>query len=307
MSSNDTTSIGTGSGGQNTATRSGLARLYSGWGSPILRFMAKTLPFTRSGDRLFALVHFMIRQRRLPQRRMLFNDYLLRLKLSGELLSFPRQFVSDKEYCKLYVNHVIGSGRTVPTVSVLRDKAQVQEGAFPDDCVIKATHSSNRTTIRRNAEPLDLEHIRSYLDDSLYQRTRELNYKYLEPKVIVEPIMFDAQMIELKIHCYKGRAKIISVQHQDEALERLDRDWNRLAIEQRRRPLPAVPTPRPSCLEAVLEAADKLSQDFEYIRVDVFVRDPDWVVGELTNLHMNIDVPFKNLEQERLFSQIFFS
>lgn len=275
--------------------------------SRALDLLSRALPHGRTGDRVYALVHFVRHQRRLPRRRLLFNDYLLRLKLSGELLSLPRQLVSDKELCKLYVDHAIGPGRTVPTLAVLRNKDEVREAAFPPDCVIKATHSTARTIIRRNGAPLDLARIRGFFDDSLYRRNREMNYRFLEPKVIVEPILFDARMIEFKIHCYRGKAKIISVQPSEvEALERFDRHWNRLPIEQRRRPLPKIPTPRPACLDAVLAAADRLSRDFEYIRVDAYVRDPDWAIGELTNCHMNVAVPFKNLEQERIFSRILF-
>lgn len=273
----------------------------------VRKFLRKVLPRTLNGDRIFAFIDFVLKQHRLPRQHLLFNDYLFGMKVSGELLSLPRQLVSDKELCKLYVDHIIGPGRTVPTISVLRHKNEVQESAFPADCVVKATHMSNRTIIRRNGAALDLDRIRSFFDDSLYETGREMNYRYLEPKVIVEPILWNELMIELKIHCYKGQVRIISVQPMErQALERLDRTWRRLDIKQRKRPLPSTPTERPACLNAVIDAAERLSEGFEYIRVDVYVNDTEWVVGELTNCHMNIGMAFKDLEQEKVFSQVLF-
>lgn len=266
----------------------------------------RLLPYSLLGDRIFAFYDFVAKLERLPRRRPLFNDYLYQLKQSGELLSLPRQIISDKELCKLLVGDVIGPGRTIPTLAILRDKAEIEQYHFPEDCVIKATHASGKTIIRRNGAPLDRGEISGFLDYSLYRSRREMNYKYLEPKIIVEPVVFDGEMIELKVHCYRGRARIISVQTQEqEAFERVDRDWKRLDMQQKR-PLPEVPAPRPQCLDAVLDAAETLSKRFEYIRVDFYVRDADWLVGELTNCHMNIG-PFKDIAQEKVFSEILFA
>ena len=276
-------------------------------GKAALRGLRRILPMNLTGDRIFAIAHFLHYQRRLPRRRLLFNDYLLRMKLSGELLSTPRQLISDKELCKLYVDSIIGPGRTVPTLAVLRRKQDVTAEAFPEACVIKSTHGWNQTIIRRDGAPIDIKAIRGFFNRSPYADEREMNYKFLEHKIIVEPIVFDGPMIELKVHCYRGKAKIISVQlPENNALERFDGNWERIPIVQRRRPLPEVPTPRPHCLDEILEAADMLARNFEYIRVDVFVSNEDWLIGELTNCHTNIVSRFADLDQERIFSDILF-
>lgn len=267
--------------------------------------LRRVLPYSDNSDRIFAYFHFLVRQGRIPRRRMLFHDYLFRLKMSGELLSLPRQLVSDKELCKIYVDHRIGPGRTIPTLAVLR-KNDVAEYAFPERCVIKPTHMSGRIIIRKTGEDLDLAKIRSWFDESLYQWDREQNYKYLEPKVIVEPIVFDGVMFEMKIHCYRGRARIFSVHPmENDTLERYDRDWNRLPVKQNK-PFPKVPTPRPESLDQILAVADRLSSEFEYMRVDMYACGKDWIVGELTNCHQNINRRFVDLQQEKIFSSTLF-
>ena len=272
----------------------------------VLPQLNRALPFTFSGDRAFNYVEFLFKQSRFPRKRMLFNDYLFRMQMSGELLSLPRQIVSDKEFCKVYVDHKIGAGRTIPTIAVLRSKDDVSSYAFPDRCVIKATHSSGLTVIRGDGESLDFEQIRSWFDKSLYSSSREQNYKYLESKVIIEPIVFDGVMFEIKIHCYRGEARVFSVQPVEAGtLERFDRYWNRMPLRQNK-PLPSVSTPRPDCLDEIIAAADKLSSDFEYIRVDFYVCNKAWLVGELTNCHTNINSRFPDLKQEQVFSRTLF-
>ncbi|MEM1233062.1 MAG: ATP-grasp fold amidoligase family protein [Pseudomonadota bacterium] len=284
------------------------ARLKKQGPKAAMAVLRRVLPKSLTGDRIYNYVDFVLKQRRLPRRRMLFNDYLLRLQMSGEMLSLPRQLVSDKELCKAYVDDRIGPGRTIPTIRVIRTADEITEDAFPESCVIKATHLSGVTVIRRRGEPLPLDRIRSFLKGSLYLRTREQNYKFLEPKIIVEPIVFGGDMMELKVHCYRGQARVFSVHPKGtdgNTLERLDRSWTRMALKQRT-PLPASPTPRPPCLDAILAAADRLAQDFNYIRVDAYVSGDAWLIGELTNCHLNLAWRFADLEQERLFSRALF-
>ena len=272
----------------------------------ILKQLNRVLPYSFNGDRTYNYVHFLFKQARFPRRRMLFSDYLFRMQMSGELLSLPRQIISDKELCKIHVDHKIGAGRTIPTMAVLRSKDEVAHYAFPHSCVIKPTHLSRRIVIRRDGESLDLDKIRTWFDESLYRSAREQNYKYLESKLIIEPIVFDGVMVETKIHCYRGRARIFSVHPMEEGtLERFDRDWNPLPLKQYKS-FPTVSTPRPDSLDEILAAADKLSSDFEYMRVDMYVAGKDWIVGELTNCHMNIHSRFIDLEQEQVFSRALF-
>ena len=270
--------------------------------------MRRVLPQTLPGDRVFNYLDFIIKQERLPRRRMLFNDYLLRLELSGEFLSLPRQLISDKELCKTYVDYKIGPGHTIPTLKIIRNAEEITEDAFPDDCVIKGTHLSGHTIIRRGGEPLPFDQIRGVLEESLYRRTREQNYKHLEPKIIVEPFVFDGDMIEMKVHCYQGQVRVFSVHPagtQGGTLERFDRSWTRIPLKQRSA-FPASPTPRPPCLDAFIAAAEKLASEFEYIRVDAYVVGDEWLIGELTNCHENVAWRFADMEQERLFSRELF-
>ena len=66
--------------------------------------------------------------------------------------------------------------------------------------------------IKKNTNKIDFEKIRKWFFMNFYERSREINYKNLKPKVIVEPIIFNEDNLkDYKFFCYKGIPKIISV------------------------------------------------------------------------------------------------
>ncbi len=270
--------------------------------------LALHLPAGTLGDRMFAFFLFLERQGRLPKGRMDgFQDYLYSMKKSGELLSLPRQMVSDKEYGKLFINDVLGGPFAVPTLRVLRAPDEVVAEAFPPDCAIKPTHASQKVIIRRNNAPIDLEEIRSFFDADLYREGREQNYRYLEHKVIVEPIVFDgADFIELNLQCYKGRAKLMSVKCEGgKARERRDRDWNEVDIVFTK-PKPKVPVPKPESWDDILHAVETIASRFEYIRVDLYTTGTEFLIGEITNCHTNAVMKFKREGDADTYKRLLF-
>ena len=237
-----------------------------------------------------------------------FLDYLYDMKISGELLSLPRQMVSDKEYGKFFINSVLGGDYAIPTLKVLRSAEEVVQETFPADCAIKPTHASQQVIIRRNNEPIDLNVIRSFFDCDLYKTGREQNYRFLEHKVIIEPIVFGGKdFIEINVQCYKGRAKMLTVKcEQGQARERRDPDWNYIDLQYGRKPKPKTPVPKPKVLDDILQAVETLASRFEYIRVDLYTTGTEFRIGELTNCHTNAVVKFPRAGDEEKFSQLLF-
>jgi teichuronopeptide biosynthesis TupA-like protein len=279
------------------------------WGTPLLTKLSLRLPEGRIGDKLFAFFLFLERQGRLPKGKdHRFADYLYDMKMSGELLSLPRQMISDKEYGKLFINDVLGGDYTIPTLKVLRSVDEVEEGAFPTDCVIKPAHASQQVIVRKNNEPIDLDVIRSFFDSDLYKAGREQNYRYLEHKIIVEPIVFGGEdFIEINVHCFKGRAKILRVKcEQGRTRECRGTDWSTLDLKFGKYPEAKTPVPKPEALDEILRAVETLASRFEYIRVDLYTTRTEFYIGELTNCHTNAILKFPRPGDEERFAQLLF-
>lgn len=174
--------------------------------------MMRLVPRNRLGDRILAFAYFVAKQHRLPTSRPLFNDMLYRIKTTDEVFDPLRVFVSDKEFVKLYVKAVAGDEYNVPTFAVLRSPAEVDAYDFPAECCIKPTQASGAFIFRRAGEPVDRDEIKRRFSLDHYAATREANYRYLVPKVIVEPLLSqDGGLLDYRFFCVGGKPKFITV------------------------------------------------------------------------------------------------
>ena len=60
------------------------------------------LPKNKLGDKIYSFFNFIVNHRgRFPRNRMLFNDYMYKLKISDEISNPLRVFITDKEFAKI--------------------------------------------------------------------------------------------------------------------------------------------------------------------------------------------------------------
>ena len=182
----------------------------------VLRYV---LPTTGWGDYVYTLISYVFRLRRIPRitNPRLFNDHLLRLKLSRALSDPLRQFITDKEYVKQYIRGSVGEEYTLTTFAVLRTDVEIDR--FTVDhvpCVIKPTHLSGSSILfcfDRDVR-IDRHKMKQWLRCDYYRRSREINYRYLQPKVIVEEFFStDGRTVpqDYKFFCFRGVPKLIQV------------------------------------------------------------------------------------------------
>jgi hypothetical protein len=252
-----------------------------------LRELNRLLPNTTWGDRLMTWSRFVVTHRRLPRvGGRLLNDRLYRIKTTDALADPLCVLTSDKELVKLYVAAVLGDSYNVPTVQVLHSLTECEAYVFPARCVVKPTHTSGMTILRRHGEPIDLDQLAAWFARDYYRSSRESNYRRLVPKVIVEPFVFnDDNPNDYKIFCVEGRPKLIQVdsdRHARHTRILFDAHWRPLSCAYKV-PLPAVVPPCPPNFEAMLDAAARLSARFGFVRVDLYSNGRDLRVGELTH------------------------
>ena len=220
----------------------------------------------------------------------LYSDRLFRMKTGGMFLEPQRQFISDKEFMKYYVSGVVGSEYNIETFQILRKPDEVDTlklKRFP--CVLKPTHACGLVLFLTDPEQtIDHEFLKSWFTLNYYNFSREQNYKYLKPKVIVEEFFSeDGQTIpsDYKIFCFNGVPKVIQVDSgRFRQMTRIlyDTDWKRLPFTIKY-PGRTEDDPRPAHLQKMLEIANHLAQPFSFIRVDMYYDGTNIKVGELTN------------------------
>lgn len=267
------------------------------------------LPFNETGDRLYHRLNFMRKHQRAPNGAMLWNDVWYRMKTSEEILDPLRVFVSDKEHVKQFVKEQLGDEYNVPTIAVLRSAAEVDAFDFPADCCIKPTHASGQVILRTNGSPVDRERIKRWFGIDYYRSGREWNYRGLDPKVIVEPLIFGATNVEdFKIFCFRGEPRLIQVdldRHIDHRRKFFDVEWNEQDFSIIY-PRSTADFPRPASLPKMLAAARKLSAPFSFVRIDLYSDGDQVLVGEITNCSENAGGFFVPRSAERRASELMF-
>ncbi|BBK43877.1 hypothetical protein STVA_38970 [Allostella vacuolata] len=275
-----------------------------------LNELRRTLPMDEAGDRFFALVCFVKAHDRFPGDQALFNDVIYRIKTTSAIRDPLRVFVTDKEFCKVYVGAEAGHGFAVPTLAILHTPKQVDAFTFPDECCIKPTHASGQVILRRNGDPIDRDRIRRWLGLSYYPVWREANYRTLQPKIIVEPLLFgDIDIPDYKIFCCRGKPRLILVNmngRSNPSRTFFDIDWveQDFWVERQR---PALPPPRPANLETMLAVAARVSRRFSFVRVDFYSDGQRCYVGEITNCPGNGMERFSPSDAEARASRMIFA
>ena len=275
----------------------------------LFKLFLSQVPKNRAGDTLIAYMDFIRFHKRFPNKEFL-NDYLFKIKTSDEILNVLRQYTSDKEFVKYYISSIIGNEFNVKTKKILKTREEIQSYKFSLGDVVKPTAASGLVMFI-NGPKINKDKIASWLDLDFYERTREVNYKYLKQKIIVEePIFGRTDVDDIKFFCYKGRVKVIQYdfdRRENHTRMLYDRDWNKLNASLRY-PISNKTPSKPSMLSEMIAASEKLAQPFSLVRIDLFYDDKtnQFLVGEITHCHGSANEPFDSKEAEIRVSKIIF-
>lgn len=274
-----------------------------------LHLLRHRAPYTRAFDRLYHRILFYKKHRRWPGDALLWNDVWFRIKTSDEILDPLRVFVSDKEHVKHYVKAIVGDEHNVPTLAVLHDPSEVDTFEFPARCCIKPTQASAEVILRTAGEPIDRERIKKWFGLNYYYAGREINYRRLRPKVIVESLIFDSDNVEdYKVFCWNGEPRFVQLdfdRHTNHTRKLFDTDWNEQDFSIIY-PRNTSHVPRPASLALMLDVARRLSKGFSFVRVDLYSDHRRVLVGEITNCSANAGGFFLPRSAEERASRVMF-
>ena len=266
------------------------------------KILLSVVPKNRYGDKFICFVNFIVRHKRLPTNKLIFNDVLYKIKTTEEIMNPLRVFVSDKEFVKLYVTAIVGEKYNVPTIDIIRDVETIDNYQFPSDCCIKPTQASGKVILRKENSPINISEIKSWFKLNYYKVSREANYKTLKSKVIIEPLIFNNSNLE------DYKPKIIQVdidRYLNHTRKFLNIEWEELDFSISY-PKNIKPIPKPNNFSEMLSVATELSKGFSFVRVDLYSNGNQILVGELTNCHGSAGESFSPFSGERYASKLIF-
>jgi hypothetical protein len=274
---------------------------------PSLFKLVSKLPYGKQTDRLVFYAQFLAKQNRMPRRGGGFLDFVFHLKRDNRLSGDLQILTTDKEFAKLFVAATIGPPHVVPNHAVLRTETDIDAYDFPDRCFIKGTAASG-LVLAHEGGAIDRRALNGWLKISHYTYTREQNYRPLTPKIIVEPYIFgSASNPDFLFYTYRGRVRFITYTQRAPvtAGRAFDRRWRDLGFSITKPRLDS-DVPRPALLEEMIEAAETIGKHFDFVRVDMYTNDREFLVGEITHCPGSADSVFRPPEAERTVNALMF-
>lgn len=200
----------------------------------------------------------------------------------------------DKYEAKKYIESIIGSGHTIPTLGIWNTFDEIDFEKLPERFVLKCTHDSGGLVICKDKNKLDKKEASRKINKSLktnfYWVGREWPYKNVKPRIIAEKYMTSQNeecLTDYKFFCFDGEPKIVYISKdkaEDPRTDFFDASGNLLPIRMRDKNSD-VPPQIPEQFEQMKEIARKLSCGLKHLRVDYYLIDGIIYVGELTFYH----------------------
>lgn len=219
-----------------------------------------------------------------------FNEKIAHRKLFQYDDRYSR--LTDKWRVRQYVSEKVGDQFLSRVYVYAASSRDIEPATLPASFVMKATHDCGSTIIVDNKLEVNWDEIHQFYAKRLQSvyGVSDNQYWYAEipPAIIVEERLRDNRYdvpLDYKLFVFHGSVKVVQVIERGpgaKAQAFYDRSWNRLAVQ---RPgwLSASTIERPRQLRTLIEVAEKLAGDFDFVRVDLYAPNDERVVfGELT-------------------------
>jgi hypothetical protein len=199
---------------------------------------------------------------------------------------------SDKYEVRFYLEQKLGPDKAkellIPLLYVTGNPQTIPFENLPHSYIVKATHASGWNLVVRNKNRTEKEivsHCRRWLNTPYGLRKNEWAYSKIRPKIIIEELLTDDEgniPKDFKFYMFHGKCGYVRV-HFDRygtpASTAFTPEWHFLQIS--KRPGPVIE--KPPNYEAMLSLAAELSQDFDFVRVDLYNLNGRIYFGELTH------------------------
>ena len=179
--------------------------------------------------------------------------------------------------------------------------SEIDWESLPQKFVLKTTNGSGTVLVVKDKNSLDMGKtipmLEKWMKMKIGEETTEFHYQNIVPRIIAEEYIEQSEedsklstsLIDYKIWCFNGKAYYVWV-----CLNRVightyvsmfDREWNyhpEMSVFNDHYRESKTILPKPEKLEEMLEVAEKLSQGFPEVRVDLYYTNGKIYFGEMT-------------------------
>lgn len=209
---------------------------------------------------------------------------------------------ADKYEVRSYLRKVLGEQEAekylIPLYYVTDKPDDIPFDKLPDSFVIKPNHGSWMHLIVRNKSEIIPHEVvalcKNWLSVHFGLFTHEWAYRNIKRKIIIEKLLLteDNELPgDYRFFCFHGVCRFIRVSHNrftnDDSSIFLDTSWNTMPVYNPGYSVSQAPFEKPAKLEEMISLAEKISKDFDSVRVDLYYCNENIYFGELTHYRGN--------------------
>jgi hypothetical protein len=227
-----------------------------------------------------------------------FNEKMQWLKINDRTPN--KTFYADKYAVRDYMMSKYGEDGLVPLVFHTNDWRLVIIDNMPDyPIIIKPNHASGWFHIIYNKNDADWHKIKTdcrfWLSQNYFPIGREWQYQDIEPCILVEKLLVPSSgglPNNYRLHCLGGSVEIVSVNvHLDDpkniVAKKFNKNWDvldfKFGMEQKHKnEFNNIVFEKPKKFERMVNIAEDIAKEFDYVRVDFYEVDSKLYFGEIT-------------------------
>jgi hypothetical protein len=216
--------------------------------------------------------------------------------------------LADKLAVRPYVAGKIGEQHLPALLWAGASPRRTPFDRLPTPYVIKANHGSGYVIPAVDAPDREVVIRRTswWLEANYYWKAREYQYFDIPPRLLIEEYLSNpdgSSVNTYKFWCFGGVPHVVHVTDRPDSINpAFDMSWNQIEFSHNPKSQPR--HPRPKHLERMVEVASRLSEDFDFVRVDLFNVDGRILFNELTFTPCGGHLEFKPAEWDVKFGDL---
>jgi hypothetical protein len=227
-----------------------------------------------------------------------------KIRLYGQKLDESYAKYVDKLSAKDIIKEKCGDLINIPkTYKILNNIVDISEVDIIIPCLIKSTHASGWNILITKKEDIDISNIKLTLQKynvkfhEIYKSVLSYEKQYLSisPRFYIEECIndkyfgYNCKALVYMFHCFKGEPKLVRIYDKyKQKANTYDTLWNLLDKEE------LFKINKPNNLDIMFQIARNLSNEFDYVRIDLFLDSEEKIYFSEYTFTPNGGSPFMN-------------
>lgn len=239
-----------------------------------------------------------------------FGEKIQWLKVYGNLEKYTNYV--DKYLVRDYVKEKVGNKILIDLLGVFDKPEEIDFKTLPNQFVIKLNTGSGFNIIIKDKNKIDIKKIIKKLHKWMridYSRIKkEPQYKNVKKKIIIEKFMADKnqELNDYKFFCFDGKVKFVEVDSDrfgNHTMDFFDEKWNLLQLKKGNHENSSTIPRKPQKFDKMINIAEELAAEFQFVRVDLYNVAGNIYFGELTFTPAGGLTKFSPIEKDREYAQ----